>query len=138
MKLDDIPKKPIFNVPEGYFDQLPGKIEARISAGRKQERSFVFQYKLQYVIPAVALIAVGFFWFIKPQPGTDAESILATVETEYLVAYLNDSDLTTEDVLEEVDFSSSDVQDIEMEIYQLQLDDEIFDEAIDEIDVENM
>ena len=138
MKLDDISKKPIFNIPEGYFDQLPATIENRISAGRKAERPLVFQYKLQYVLPVIALFALGIFWFTRPQADNDAESILATVETEYLVAYLNDSELTTEDVLEEVDFSSIDIQDIEMEIYQLQLDDQIFDEAIDLIDVENM
>lgn len=138
MKLDDIPKKPIFNIPDGYFDQLPGKIEARISAGRKAEKSFVFQYKLQYVIPLMLLFAVGIFWFTKPQAANDAESILASVDTEYLVAYLNESELTTEDVLEEVDFSSNDIEDIEMEIYQLKLDDEVFDDAINEIDVENM
>ena len=100
-------------------------------AGRKAERPLVFQYKLQYVLPVIALFALGIFWFTRPQAANDAESILATVETEYLVAYLNDSELTPEDVLEEVDFSSIDIQDIEMEIYQLQLDDQIFDEAID-------
>ena len=138
MKLDDIPKKPIFDIPDGYFDQLPVKIQARISAGKDTEKSFFFQYKLQYVIPVVFLLAVGVVWFAKPQPGTDAESILASVETEYLVAYLNESELTTEDVLEEVDFSSNDVQDIEMEVYQLQLEDEVFDDVLDELDVENM
>lgn len=138
MKLEDIPKKPIFNVPDGYFDQLPEKVQARIAAGRKSETSFVFQYKLQYIIPILLVLVVGGIWFTRPQPGTDAESILASVETEYLIAYLNESELTTEDVLDEVDFSSSDIQDIEMEVYQLQLDDEVFDDVLDEIDVESL
>lgn len=138
MKLEDIPKKPIFNIPDGYFEQLPGKIQSRISEGKREETSLVYQYKLQYVIPVLFLLAVGALWFTRPQPGIDAESLLASVETEDLVAYLNESDLTTEDVLEEVDFSSNDVQDIEMEVYQLQLEDEVFDDVIDEIDVENM
>ena len=30
-KLEDIPKKEIFDVPDGYFEKLPGKIQARIS-----------------------------------------------------------------------------------------------------------
>jgi hypothetical protein len=138
LKLEDIPKKPIFNIPDGYFDQLPGKIQARISAGKKVEPSFILQYKLQYIIPVIFVFAVGIFWFVKPAPGNDAESILASVETEYLVAYLNESELTTEDVLEEIDFSSNDIQDIEMEVYQLQLEDEVFDDILDQIDVENM
>jgi hypothetical protein len=30
-KLEDIPKKTIFEVPEGYFDKLPGVIQSRIA-----------------------------------------------------------------------------------------------------------
>jgi hypothetical protein len=138
MKLEDIPKKPVFNVPDGYFEQLPSKIEARISVGRKPERSFVFKYRLQYVIPILFVCAIVAGWFLKPVEPNDAESILAGVETEYLVAYLNDSELTTEDVLDEVDFSSNDIQDIEMEVYQLRLEDEVFDNLLDDLDTENM
>lgn len=138
MKLEDIPKKSIFNVPEGYFDQLPGKIQARIPANRGRETSFVFKYRLQYVIPVLFIVAVGAIWFLKPQPATDVNSLLASVDTESLVAYLNDSDLTTEDVIEEVDFSLNDIEDIETEVYQLQLEDESFDGILDDIDVENM
>jgi hypothetical protein len=138
MKLEDIPKKPIFDVPEGYFDQLPGKIQARISVDQGREPSFVFRYKFQYVIPVLIILAVGLIWVLKPQPANDVDSLLASVDTESMVAYLNDSELTTEDVIEEVDFSSTDIDDIETEVYQLQLEDESFDEILDDIDVENM
>lgn len=138
MKLDDIDKKPFFEVPEGYFEQLPGKIQARIGTERKSERAFVFKYKLQYVIPAALILMVGLIWLVKQQAPTDVESMLATVDTEHLVAYLNDSELTTEDVMEEIDFSVTDIEEIESEVYQLPLEEESFDALLDDIDVENM
>ena len=127
MKLEDLPKKPIFNVPEGYFEQLPGKIQARIETQKSPERAFVFRYRLQYVVPVILLAMAAVLWFNRSQSPADVETILASIETEQLVAYLNDSELTTEDVLEEVDFNSDDIDDIETEVYQLQLEDEVFD-----------
>ena len=38
MKLEDLPQKEIFDVPEGYFEKLPGTIQARI-AERQQPAS---------------------------------------------------------------------------------------------------
>lgn len=53
------------------------------------------------------------------QPGeTDAETILASVDTEQLIAYLQDTGLTTDDVLESFEFSTEDIQAIEDEIYE--------------------
>ncbi|HEY0656371.1 MAG TPA: hypothetical protein VGD65_24730 [Chryseosolibacter sp.] len=138
MKLDDIPKKPIFDVPEGYFDQLPGKIQARISGEQKRQTAFVFRYKLQYIIPSLVILTAIVLRFAKPEPVHDVELMLASIETEQLVAYLNDSDLTTEDVIEEVDFSTRDVENIEAEVYELQLGDESLDDILDAIEAENM
>lgn len=138
MKLEDIPKKSVFNVPDGYFEQLPSKIQTRISVGRKPEPSFVLRYKLQYVIPAIVILAIGFIWLAKPEPATDVNALLASVETEQLVVYLNDSDLTTEDVIDEVDFTSDDIEEIESEVYQKQLGDDSLDALLDDIDLENL
>ncbi len=138
MKLEDIPKKPIFDIPEGYFERLPNRIQSRIAEGGRSEFSFVYRYRLQYVIPAAFFIAVLSIWLLRPQAPTDAESILATVDTEQLVAYLNESEISTEDVLEEFEFSPDDVEDIEAEVYQLQLEDEFLDELLEDVDVENM
>lgn len=137
MKLDDIPKKVIFDVPEGYFERLPGKIQSRITAHQPREASAFFRFRLQYVIP-VLVIAILAYVFLPLKNSQDAESILAAVETEDLIAYLNDSDLTTEDVLAEVQFDATEVQDIEMEVYQLQLEDEVFDQLVDETNGDNL
>ena len=138
MKLEDIPKKEIFNVPDGYFDTLPSKIQSRIDAGSSSsQEAFVFRYKLQYVIPFLALLAVGIFWMSKNGASPDAETILASIETEDLIAYLNESEVATDEVLDHIEFNSTDLDEIETEVYELQLDD-ILDGNIDEQDIENI
>lgn len=138
-KLEDIPKKEIFQVPEGYFEGLPAKIQARIEAKKPfRERSFVFSYKLQYVLPAVALLAVGMYWFSVSSQPKDAESLLASVQTEDLIAYLNESDMTTEDLLEGVDYNSIDIEEIESEVYGLNLDTLEIENGFGELDLDNI
>jgi hypothetical protein len=127
-KLEDIPKKQIFNTPEHYFDKLPSQIQSRVVAGKRDTgaRPF-FRYALQYALPLV-FIAVIVYFYIRPAP--DAVSILATVDTEDIIDYLHDSPLTTEDLLEDVEFNSADLEAIENEVYDLKE----FDNA--EIDLE--
>jgi hypothetical protein len=121
-KLEDIPKKEIFTTPEGYFDALPGKIQARISA--KPEKQPFFAYTLKYALPVIALLAAGIFWYTANQETTpaDAESILASVETEALIAYLDESEISTEDLIENLEFRTDDIEAIESEIYILPLE----------------
>ncbi|HMG90631.1 MAG TPA: hypothetical protein VK589_11245 [Chryseolinea sp.] len=132
-RLEDIPKKDIFKVPEGYFEDLPSIIQSRV-AGQKKERAFLpsFSFGLRYALPVVILGAIGYFWFNPAKPKT-AESILATIETEDLVAYLNETDLTTDELLESVQLDANDVDHLEDEVYGEQLSDEDLDEILDEI-----
>lgn len=137
-KLEDIPKKVIFNVPDGYFESLPAKIQARIETGRVKESSFVFRYKLQYALPVVALLVVGIYWFAESSQPRDVESLLASVQTEDLVAYLNESDITTDDLIEGVEFNSTDLEEIESEVYDLHFGDEELDIDLEDLDIENI
>ena len=132
-KLEDIPKKDVFKVPEGYFENLPSIIQARVT-GQKKERAFLpsFSYALRYAVPVVILGAIGYFWLNPAQPKT-AESILATIETEDLVAYLTETEMTTDELLESVQLDANDLDQIEDEIYSEQITDEDLDEILDEI-----
>ncbi|MEX1240820.1 MAG: hypothetical protein WEB30_13935 [Cyclobacteriaceae bacterium] len=127
-KLEDIPKKQIFSVPEDYFDKLPAEVQSRIPAtpvdtpGRP-----VFRYALQYALPLIVIATILFFYI---RPEADATSILATVDAEDLINYLHDSPMTTEDILENVDFYTGDLEAIENEVYDLELRD-LDDEQID-------
>src|SRR5687768_8464651 len=137
-KLEDIPKKEIFNVPNGYFEGLPAKIQARIeSKDPVREASFVFRYKLQYALPVIAMLAVGIYWFSAASQPQDVESLLASVQTEDLIAYLNESDITTEDLIQQGEFNSTDLEEIETEVYDLNLNEEELDDLGD-LDIENI
>ncbi len=104
-KLEDIPKKQIFEVPEGYFDKLPGVIQSRIAEQIPvREQISYFALSLRYALPAIVLIAASFFVYqnyYNAQP-TDAESILASVDSQDLVDYLDEDDVSIEDILENV------------------------------------
>ena len=105
-KLDDIPKKSAFEAPEGYFDRLPGIIQARLTqteVDRNTESGWLVYlgYSLKYALPVVAIAAASFFYLNMPGDQS-TEYLLASVDTGYLVAYLEDADVSTDDLLENV------------------------------------
>jgi len=131
-KLEDIPKNHPFKVPDGYFDSLPGIIQARVAEKSEvKEAKPYFRYALQYVLPVVVLAIVAVIYLV---PGTpqDVDSMLASVSTEELAAYLEESEITTEELLDQMDLNSENVEAIESEVYSN------FDglENIDELDLD--
>lgn len=133
-KLEDIPKKQIFEVPDGYFEKLPGIIQSRVATQDKPVfspfRSVALRYALGIMITAVA----AFFWINQPSREMSAESILASIETTDLVAYINSSDITTDELLEDLTLNSEDASEIEGAVYSLELDDTALDQIMNEID----
>jgi hypothetical protein len=139
MKLEDIPKKGVFKVPDGYFEELPSKVQKRIEQGSPvREESFFYRYKLQYALPAIAFLAVAIFVFTPKSSSADAETLLAAVSTEDLISYLNESDVTTDEVFNHIDFDDTDLDEIETEVYDSQLDENILDGDLDELNLENI
>ena len=138
-KLEEIPKKEVFKVPEGYFENLPGIIQARVAQQNKSEEVRpVFTYALQYALPAIAFFAFGLFWFVGKNEAPTAESILASIQTEDLVAYLDESDITTEELLDDVSLSVEDATEIEGTVYEFELDDTNVEDFLDDIDINSL
>jgi hypothetical protein len=116
-KLEDIPKHNPFSVPDGYFDKLPGVIQARIAERTVEKQTLpYFRYALQYALPVVALIVVAVLYFT-PKEAESYNDILASVSTEQLAAYLADSDITTNDILESAGLDQESAEAIEAEVY---------------------
>lgn len=137
-KLEEIPKNEVFKVPEGYFEKLPGIIQARVAQqNRAKEIRPVFTYALRYALPAILLFAVGLFWFTRSDQTPTAESILASIQTEDLVAYLEDADFTTEELLEDASLTVEDARQIEGAVYQQEWSDASVEDILDEIDINN-
>ena len=98
--LENIPKKHVFEVPEGYFDRLPGIIQARVSEEKRETLwTFPLRLSLRYALPVLAIAVAVFFFWNKPvsQP---TEELLASIDSASLVAFLDDSDMSTDDLLE--------------------------------------
>ena len=116
-KLDDISKNHPFKVPEGYFDRLPGIIQARVAENVKaKEAKPYFRYAFQYALPIIALAIVAVIYLTPSTPQT-IDTMLASVSTEELIAYLEESEMTTDEILERMDLSDENVEAIESELY---------------------
>jgi hypothetical protein len=98
-KLEDISKRNIFEIPDGYFDQLPLKIQSRVENSKASARSIPsFGIVVRYAIPLVVVgVVAGYLLWPKPASQHD---ILASVSTENLINFLNESDISTEDLLD--------------------------------------
>lgn len=114
-KSEDFPKKHPFTVPDDYFDKLPGMIQARVASGAAQPRPYV-RYALQYALPAVVLIVAAVLYLNLQNPQGYNE-ILASVETEQLAAYLADSDMTFDELLDAAELDTESAEALEAEVY---------------------
>lgn len=124
-RLEDIPKKNIFQVPDGYFEKLPGVIQARVA---KPEKAVWFVPVLKYALPVLAVVAAGMLWFSNPK-GNSFDEQLASIQTEQLIAYLDDSDLNFDELSESVTWSETDLVELEETVFNS------FDIAGDELEV---
>ena len=82
----------------------------------------------------VAAVAVVWLWY---QPGMASESpeaLLASVETVDLVAYLNEGDITTDELLDGLKLSDDDASQIEEAVFSLELNDSDLNALMNEID----
>jgi hypothetical protein len=133
-KLEDLPRKNIFEVPDGYFEKLPGIIQSRVTGGEKQSRP-AFSFALRLALPFVLLLAiVAAFLLNQPETDANAQSILASVQTKDLVAYLSEADFTTDELLDYVELDGEDVTQIEESVYEFQLNDPDIEDILNEVE----
>ena len=112
-KLEDIPKKNVFEVPEGYFDRLPNVIQSRVAAGKSESVWPTYlRLSLRYALPVLALGLALFFYSNRP-PVASTEDLLANVDTASLVAFLDDTDVSTDDLLESVPLNQDEANAVE-------------------------
>jgi len=139
-RLDEIPKKTLFEVPEGYFEKLPGRIQDRISG--PAQRSLTGpemawgKLAVRYALPVAILGAVGLF-ILNTRPVLSPEDVIAGIESDQLVAYLQDTEINTDDLLETVNLDADEVTNLELDaLGDMLLDDAVIEEfaAPDKLD----
>ena len=142
MKLDQIPKKNLFNAPEGYFDKLPAIVQARIEAQKPVSQSQVYgRFALRYALPVV-LIVVGVLWYNRENSGTvKFEREIASLNTQDLEFYLEEFDISNDELIETVNpinirWSPDELDALENSIYESYgLSDSAVDGLLDVIEV---
>ena len=86
-----------------------------------------------YAIPAmVVILTAAYVFLIRPDNTLQQEDILASVSTEDLIAYVEMSDMTTDEILEEIDIESVNVDDLFLEEIHLISDDDLTNEQVQE------
>ncbi len=142
MKLEDIKKENIYTVPDKYFDQLPTRIQTRVYK-KKPVFSLLFNWNLAYKIAspiAIALLLVIYFGVPRFSNSTlTAEEILAQVSSDDLVAYLQTTDITTDEIIEEIDFAIIDLDfdDQDPIMQEMQINEKDIDALMDEYGIED-
>jgi hypothetical protein len=114
-KLEDIPKQNIFEVPDGYFDRLPLKIQERV-ARPVASPWLLWAPALRYAVPVLLLAGMGIFWYQQNTPMT-IEDELARIQDDQLSLFLADESLSTDDLLETMTWSEEDLQSLENQVY---------------------
>ncbi len=109
--LDDMDKKKGFKVPEGYFENLPLEIQQRISNESKPQRFRIPSWSLAMT---ASIIVITFVIFLFPNTKNSAETLLAEIPQDELLAYLEKVEFDIYDIarLAGDDISLLEVEDI--------------------------
>ena len=131
MKLEDLNKKVPFQVPDGYFDQLTVDIQSKIK--EKPLRQWSPSPRLRWAAVAAAMVVlIGTIWiFNQPAQPVTAADLLADVNEQALLDYLDVTDLSDAELLEGL--SEDDLQELWTDdaLDQLNLESEALDELIE-------
>lgn len=138
-KLDNLPKKQIYSVPDDYFTELPTIIQSKaIQSNKNHAPVLSWSNALRYALPVFALaMMLAYFGTRINNDDIDIQALLDDVPTEALVDYISESDITTEELLALIDINELDLDGMVEEDISLINDDE-WDELIEEYsDLEN-
>lgn len=129
-----------FQVPNNYFNALPLSVQDKVE-NTTTKWVFHFNWSPQVklaLIPAMMLAFVfGYIFFFNSNEQIKTDELIAQVSSEDLIAYLESSDLSTEDILDNIDLNSISNEfelDDTYQLEDLELDNESLDEFIDDID----
>lgn len=138
-KLEEISKNHPFTTPEGYFDKLPGIIQARVSKESGViERKPYFRYAIQFAVPVLLIVVAAFFYF-RPSTTDGTENLLASVSAEELTTYLETTEFNTDYWLDESSIDEASIEEIESSLFNdIDLSEAVIDNQYElTIDFEN-
>lgn len=135
-RLDDIDKKNKFEVPEGYFEDLPMKIQQRIEQEKKSPQTI--QLPVWSMALAASILLILSFVFIFNENEQSAEELLAEISQEELIAYVDYFDLDVYDIASAFPEDAELIEFEEMEMLDgLDMEDSSLDEILNEYNLED-
>ena len=124
--LNQLPKKDSFQVPENYFDELPGLIQDRVQVKTKSQWTYVLKYALPVLL---VIVSVAYF----SQKNTDKSIQISKQEA---VDYIdNQMDIDFDETLLAEEIS---VQTVEQITETSVVEDYLLDEADEELLIEEI
>lgn len=132
-KLDDIDKKQSFKVPEGYFEDLPLRIQTKIQKKKKHSQVLLPSWRFAF---AASILVILVAYFIADQTPTSVERLLADIPQDDLIAYLDEMELDMEDLTRVYQETSVSFELDELDgLEELELDEEEMDDLFLEYDL---
>ena len=104
INIEGIKRSNIHQVPDGYFDALPLKIQTRINA--KKANEYVFKTRMQWasiLTAAVVIFIIGVLFYPNQNQLNSVDGLLSEIATEDLIEYLHGENLSTDDILASID-----------------------------------
>lgn len=143
----DIENEELFSVPKGYFDELERDILSKTVDQQPAKRGKVvtmWQSIYPYAAAAalVLIISVGIIWNStedKMDSSQNIEAMIDEVPSAELIAFLNESDITTDELLAGLDLNQLDLisEDDDLNLIN---DDELEDvlDELEDIEIEEI
>ena len=103
MKLEDFDKHNIYTVPDQYFDELPGRIKKKIL-----DRNHRWRWQpdampaWKYAVPAMCMLLAIVYFGIRQNAkiSSNPQQIIAQVDNSDILAYLENSGISTDEIIE--------------------------------------
>ena len=136
-KLDSIEKRNVYTVPDRYFEELQANIQAKIVEKKQFYQLPAFNLGLKLAIPtAFVVMFMIYSGFFKSEqlPVGNLDAMLSEVTTADLVAYLEDSDISTQEIIDNASFDDITLEN-ETDIINSDLDDADINEMIDDLEL---
>ena len=132
-KLSGIQRPNVLKVPEGYFEQLSGKVMERIGTPVPKVRRLAAWQRVAVAAAVALLMVAGGLWMFQGGGSAMEYLDLASIDSEQINMYLEEN-------LDDLDESLlAEFADIDAMILELDVSEAVLDEYImDEIDLETL
>lgn len=142
IKVENVSRGNVHQVPDQYFNKLNVDIRKRIEKEKpvsKWTHLPVMKLGIPLSVAAVLFIAYFIFWSPTNSTAFDVESLLADVKTEAILDYLEELDLSEDEILAsiDIDFLAEGIDEEYGDFIQVEIEDEDIIEIMNELELED-